>query len=92
MPKRVRCTCRGNPDCKLCFGTAAYEYEPGPRGWMPFVCPTCSGARAVTVEAERSTEVCFTCSGAGTVDPANPPRDDSPRGLIRNLWRIFFGG
>ncbi len=90
MPKHIRCACRGEPDCRLCFGRKFYEYEPGPRGWMPFVCPTCSGTREVTVEG--AVETCFTCAGTGAVDPANPPRDDSPRGLIRNLWRIFFGG
>lgn len=90
MPHSVRCPCLGHPDCKLCSGTKFYTYEPGPRGWMPFTCPTCEGKREVTVEGK--TEPCFTCRGAGTVDPALPPRDRSTRGFIRDVWRIFFGG
>lgn len=90
MSKLIRCACRRDPDCKLCGGTGAYHYEPGPRGWMPFECPTCAGAREVTVEGRA--ERCPTCSGAGTVDPANPPRDHSTRGFLRDIWRIFMGG
>jgi hypothetical protein len=91
MPRRVRCRCQGSPDCKLCSGTAFYDYEPGPRGWMPFVCPTCEGKREVTPE-DGERQVCFTCGGAGNVDPANPPSAPGTPGLLRNLWRIFFGG
>jgi hypothetical protein len=90
MPRPVRCPCRGNPDCKLCEGTQFYDYEPGPRGWMPFTCPTCSGTREVTVEGK--SQPCFTCGGTGSIDPANPPRDRSTRGFLRDVWRIFFGG
>lgn len=90
MAHQVRCPCAGRPECKLCSGTKFYDYTPGPRGWMPFACPTCAGAREVTVEG--TVERCFTCRGAGTIDPANPPRDRSNRGLLRDAWRIFFGG
>ncbi|MFM8274983.1 MAG: hypothetical protein ACKODX_22000 [Gemmata sp.] len=90
MPNRVRCACRGNAGCKLCLGSGVYDYEPGPRGWMPFACPTCAGAREVA--AGGAPQRCFTCSGTGTVDPANPPRDTSSRGLLRDMWRIFMGG
>ena len=90
MSRNVRCPCLGHPDCKLCLGSKVYAYEPGPRGWMPFTCPTCEGKREVTVAGKP--ERCFTCVGLGTVDPANPPRDRSTRGFIRDVWRIFFGG
>lgn len=90
MVHQVRCPCRGHPDCKLCLGAKFYEYEPGPRGWMPFLCPTCEGKREVTIAGE--TQKCFTCGGAGSIDPANPPRDTSTRGFLRDIWRIFFGG
>ncbi|QJW97740.1 hypothetical protein [Frigoriglobus tundricola] len=90
MPHHVLCPCRGNPDCKLCLGTKVYTYEPTDRGWMPFPCPTCEGKKELTIDGK--TEPCFTCLGAGTVDPANPPRDTSTRGFIRDVWRIFFGG
>ncbi|MBY0457692.1 MAG: hypothetical protein K2V38_10165 [Gemmataceae bacterium] len=90
MSKRVRCACNRHPDCKLCSGAGFYAYEPGPRGWMPFTCPTCAGKRVVTVEGQADR--CFTCSGAGTVDPGNPPRDPSTGGFLRDVWRIIFGG
>ena len=90
MSRQVRCPCLGHPDCKLCSGTKLYAYEPGPRGWMPFTCPTCEGTREVTVEGKP--EQCFTCRGAGNIDSANPPRDRSTRGFLRDVWRIFFGG
>lgn len=90
MAHTVRCPCRGRPDCKLCGGTKFYQYQPGDRGWMPFVCPTCEGRREVTADGE--TERCFTCLGAGSIDPALPPRDLSTRGRLRDVWRIFFGG
>ncbi len=90
MAHRVLCPCRGNPDCKLCHGSKGYEYEPGPRGWMPFLCPTCEGKRELTIEGK--TERCFTCEGVGNVDPAKPPRNTSTRGFLHDVWRIFFGG
>lgn len=90
MSHHIRCACQRNPDCKLCQGTGVYQYEPGPRGWMPFMCPTCEGTRETTVEGKA--ERCFTCSGSGSVDPANPPRDKSTRGFARDIWRIFMGG
>ena len=90
MAHQVLCPCRGNPDCKLCLGTKAYGYEPGPQGWMPFTCPTCEGKRELLVEGKLAP--CVTCHGSGTIDPATPPRDTSTRGFIRDIWRIFFGG
>jgi len=87
----VRCPCRGNPDCKLCGGKKFYGYEPGPRGWMPFVCPTCAGARTLASENGPST-ACVTCRGAGSIDPANPPAAEGTRGWIRKSWRFLFGG
>lgn len=90
MAHTVRCPCRGHPDCKLCSGTKFYQYQPGERGWMPFTCPTCAGRREVALDGKA--ERCFTCVGAGSVDPALPPRDLSTRGRIRDVWRIFFGG
>ena len=90
MAHSVRCPCLGNPDCKLCGGTKVYAYEPGERGWMPFLCPACAGTRELVVEGQ--SERCFTCRGVGSVDPALPPRDRSTRGYIRDIWRIFFGG
>ncbi len=90
MAHSVLCRCNGNRDCKLCFGHKRYSYTPGELGWMPFTCPTCEGKREVTFEGK--TEPCFTCDGTGSVDPANPPRDTTSRGFIRDIWRIFFGG
>lgn len=81
MPKRVRCHCKGNPECKLCLGTKFYAYEPGPRGWMPFACPTC-GASGKLAEA-----ACFTCRGAGNVDPADPPAG----GVLDVFWKVIMG-
>jgi hypothetical protein len=86
----VRCPCHGNPDCKLCRGNKFYPYQPGPRGWMPFTCPTCDGKRVLPNAAGELR--CFTCKGAGNVDPAYPPYDPGWRGAIRIGWKIFFGG
>jgi hypothetical protein len=84
---QIRCPCRGNSECKLCGGAKLYAYEPGPRGWMPFPCPTCSG----TLAAEDGSP-CVTCRGARTIDPANPPAAEGTRGWLRNSWRFLFGG
>ena len=85
MPKRVRCHCGGDPECRLCRGTKVYDYTPGPRGWMPFNCPTCEGRGSAERGGERKP--CPTCVGAGKVDPANPP---TGRGLDM-LWKTLFG-
>ena len=81
MPKRVRCHCKGNPECKLCQGSKFYLYEPGPRGWMPFACPTC------TANGKLGEEPCFTCRGTGHVDPADPPAG----GLLDVFWKVIMG-
>ena len=91
MSARVRCHCRGNPECKLCHGTKFYSYQPGPRGWLPFQCPTCGGTGALA-KAGGEREPCFTCQGAGTVDPANPPFAEGWGGIIHTMWNTFFGG
>ena len=78
---KVRCRCHGNPACKLCHGTKFYEYRPGPRGWMPFRCPTCGGA------GKLESGPCFTCRGTGQVDPADPPT----KGIFDVLWKVLFG-
>jgi hypothetical protein len=85
MPK-IACHCRGNPACKLCGGSGRYEYEPGPRGWMPFPCPTCVGKRTVAVDGRPAVE-CFTCRGHGQVDPADPPSS----GWVDVIRKAFFG-
>lgn len=89
---RILCRCNGNPECKLCLGGKRYDYEPGPRGWMPFVCPTCEGKKELPGTNGEPATACFTCGGAGAIDPAKPPRDTTPRGFLRDLWRIYFGG
>lgn len=81
MSKRVRCHCKGNPACKLCQGTKTYAYEPGPRGWMPFSCPTCAGT------GKLGETACFTCRGTGHVDPADPPAS----GVFDVFWKILMG-
>ncbi len=91
MPTQVRCHCRGNAECKLCHGRKFYEYQPGPRGWMPFTCPTCEGMRVLS-KGEAGERPCFTCNGAGSVDPANPPYAPGVWGSLRIGWKIFFGG
>jgi len=89
--QQVRCPCRGKYECKLCGGTKFYSYEPGPRGWMPFICPTCTGEGRLAA-ANEEPRICITCGGAGSIDPANPPRAEGTRGWIRNSWRFLFGG
>ena len=91
MIKRVRCPCRGKFECKLCGGTGSYQYEVGPRGWMPFVCPTCGGIGTIPGQGE-ARETCLTCHGDKSVDPGNPPQYEGTGGLFRKLWKIFFGG
>jgi DnaJ-class molecular chaperone len=86
MTHQILCHCRGNPQCELCHGAKLYDYTPGERGWMPFTCPTCHGSGRVA-DAD-----CFTCNRAGTIDPANPPEDETPKGLFRRAWQILFGG
>ena len=86
----VRCPCRGKLECKLCLGSKFYDYEVGPRGWMPFECPTCAGTG--TVAGETSPETCVTCHGGKFIDPANPPYAEGATGWFRKLWKIFFGG
>ncbi|VTR91582.1 unnamed protein product [Gemmata massiliana] len=91
MPTQVRCRCQGNAECKLCLGKTFYAYQPGPRGWMPFTCPTCEGG-GVLPSGGAPVRTCFTCAGAGTVDPASPPYAPGLRGALRIGWKIFFGG
>lgn len=86
MAKPVKCHCGGRPSCKLCNGTGAYAYEAGPRGWIPFKCPTCAGTGWV-VEPGIEREKCFTCRGTGTVDPADPPSS----GMLDIIWKAIFG-
>ena len=86
MPRRVRCCCRGRPECKLCRGTKYYLYEPGPRGWLPFKCPTCDGTGTLA-EPGTEPEPCPTCRATGTVDPADPPT----AGIADVLWKALFG-
>ena len=83
---KVRCHCGGRADCKLCRGTKFYTYEPGPRGWLPFKCPTCEGTGRL-VEPGEEPEKCPTCRGHGTVDPADPP----PHGIFDVIWKALFG-
>lgn len=91
MPQRVRCRCHGNPACKLCRGEKFYAYQPGPRGWLPFRCPTCEGAGVVRNGATAEA-VCCTCDRAGSVDPGYPPYAPGWLGSLRVGWKIFFGG
>jgi hypothetical protein len=85
MP-RVKCQCEGRPSCRLCSGTKYYQYTPGPRGWMPFRCPTCAG-KGATEEPGLDREKCPTCVGTGTVDPADPPM----KGMLDVIWKAIFG-
>lgn len=85
MPK-VRCPCGRRADCRLCNGAGRYDYQPGPRGWMPFRCPTCEGKRTLA-EPGAEPERCPTCRGAGTIDPADPPT----RGFLDIIWKALFG-
>ncbi|MDY3551686.1 hypothetical protein R5W24_000765 [Gemmata sp. JC717] len=87
----VRCPCHGNPACQLCHGTKFYEYQPGPRGWLPFACPTCAGTGS-TRTAEGTQERCITCKGSWSIDPGYPPMAPGWRGALRAGWKTFFGG
>lgn len=77
----VGCHCAGNAACKLCSGEGRYDYVPGPRGWMPFACPTCDG------KGRTAAGPCPTCRGAGSVDPADPPT----KGTFDVVWKALFG-
>jgi hypothetical protein len=88
MPKKLRCHCKGNPACRLCKGAGKYTYEPGPLGWQPFTCPMCEGKRTLAdSQAPEGAVRCFTCNGAGSIDPANPPSG----GMWDDLCKILFG-
>jgi DnaJ-class molecular chaperone len=84
--KKIRCYCRGQPSCKLCQGAGKYDYDPGPKGYMPFRCPTCEGRRQLA-DDDGTQYACPTCKGMGMVDPAHPP----PAGMVDVLMKIFFG-
>lgn len=86
MVKQLRCPCSGNPLCKLCDGRGVYSYGPGPRGWMPFVCPTCEG-KGILELAGKPAEDCPTCHGARNIDPA-----DLPVSFFGKIRKMFFGG
>ena len=83
---RVRCHCGGRPSCRLCGGSRFYAYQPGPRGWLPFVCPTCEGVGRRD-EPGLDPEPCPTCRGEGSIDPADPPLS-----LLVTLRKALFGG
>jgi DnaJ-class molecular chaperone len=70
----------------LCEGKGVYAYDPGPRGWMPFLCPTCEG-EGVLKEPGQPEEECPTCHKEGKIDPANPPVS-----LAAKIRKMFFGG
>ncbi|MBY0512890.1 MAG: hypothetical protein K2P78_03145 [Gemmataceae bacterium] len=86
MVKTIRCHCGGKPSCRLCRGSKYYEYEVGPRGYLPFRCPTCEG-RGRRDEPGQPPEPCPTCRGTGTVDPADPPGG----GFLDVIWKALFG-
>ena len=86
MTKRIKCHCGKRPSCKLCNGTGSYEYEAGPRGDIPFRCPTCEGKGWLAFPG-IDLEKCPTCRGNGTVDPADPPHN----GMIDVIWKALFG-
>ena len=86
MPKKIRCHCGGRSSCRLCNGAGFYLYEPGPRGYIPFRCPTCEGKGRLE-EPGLEPETCPTCRGTGTVDPADPPH----HGLLDVIWKALFG-
>ena len=87
MAKRIRCHCGGRPSCKLCNGTKFYGYDVGPRGYLPFRCPTCEGTGRL-VDPGIEPEKCPTCRGQGQVDPADPPPG---HGFIDVIWKAMFG-
>ena len=84
--KKIRCHCGGKSFCRLCGGTGKYEYDTGPRGYLPFQCPTCNGERFLT-EDDGAHFDCPTCKATGVVDPAHPP----PAGVLDVLTKILFG-
>ena len=86
MLTTIKCHCGGRPSCKLCGGTQSYQYEVGPRGHLPFACPTCQG-QGWLEEPGIDREKCFTCRGNGTVDPADPPSN----GFFDIIWKAMFG-
>lgn len=86
MAKQIRCQCGSNAACKLCNGRGFYIYEPGPRGWMLFTCPTCEGTGTVKEPGQPPFE-CPTCHRDGYIDPAN-----SPMGVFAKIRKIFLGG
>ena len=86
MLKTIKCHCGGRPSCKLCSGTQNFQYEAGPRGYLPFACPTCNG-KGWLEEPGADRGKCFTCRGNGTVDPADPPS----HGFIDIIWKALFG-
>jgi hypothetical protein len=88
----VRCPCLGKLECKLCGGSKFYPYDVGPRGWMPFPCPTCDGTGALPGDDGGGPRPCVTCHGDRKVDPAYPPLPPGSLGVLRKIWRIFFGG
>ncbi|MFO0825775.1 MAG: hypothetical protein U0792_22085 [Gemmataceae bacterium] len=90
----VRCPCLGHfPECKLCSGSGFYSYEVGPRGWLPFQCPSCNGTGTLPNPAgSGDSRPCPTCEANGSVDPGYPPHGDNTGGLLRRIWKIFFGG
>lgn len=90
---KVRCPCLGRfPECKLCSGSQFYDYEVGPRGWIPFKCPSCGGTRTLPNAEGSEPRRCPTCEGNGTIDPGYPPHGDNAGGFLRRMWKIFFGG
>lgn len=90
--ERVRCPCLGTTGCKLCGGAGVYDYEVGPRGWMPFTCPTCDGTGTTPAAEGGEAAPCPTCRGERMVDPANPPPAPGAPGVLRKIWKIFMGG
>lgn len=87
MAKKIGCHCGKRPGCRLCEGTGFYRYEVGPRGYLPFRCPTCEGKGWRNGDGGAEPDKCPTCRGNGTVDPADPPS----RGMIDIIWKALFG-
>lgn len=86
MPKKIRCHCGGKASCRLCHGLGKYDYDPGPRGYVPFYCPNCEGKRVLS-DDDGTQFKCPTCKGEGVIDPAHPPT----AGMFDVLMKIFFG-